>query len=133
MDAEGSREVVALGEHECRVRLETRVRPPGLFRLVPGLLRRSLQRSIEADAARLRTLVELGPDAADREGGARTSPRAASRPGATAATATAGPGWTGDQDGRAVRSPDDRSGVVVIMRVAAPPSDRTGGGPTVIT
>jgi uncharacterized membrane protein len=70
VDAEGSREVVATGADECRVHLETRVRPPGLFRLVPGLLRRSLQRSIEADAARLRTLVELGPDGADREGGA---------------------------------------------------------------
>ena len=65
--AEGSREVVALGDDECRVRLETRVQPPGLFRLVPGLLRRSLQRNLTADANRLRTLIELGPDAAARE------------------------------------------------------------------
>lgn len=72
VDAEGSREVVALGDDECRVRLETRVRPPGLFRLVPGLLRRSLQRTLSADAARLRTVIELGPDAADREESAGT-------------------------------------------------------------
>ncbi len=60
--AEGSREVTPLGPDECRVRLETRVRPPGVFRLVPGLLRRTLRRGLQADASRLRALVELGPD-----------------------------------------------------------------------
>lgn len=65
--AEGSREVVSTGDDTCRVRLELRVRPPDVFRLVPGLLRRSLQRTLTADAHRLRTLVELGPDTAHRE------------------------------------------------------------------
>lgn len=58
--AEGCREVVPLGDDRCRVHLATRVRPPGLFRLVPGLLRRSLQATLGADADRLRTLVERG-------------------------------------------------------------------------
>ncbi|TCK20824.1 SRPBCC family protein [Pseudonocardia endophytica] len=66
VDAEGSREVTAIGDDGCRIRLETRVRPPGLLRFVPGL-RRSLQRTLTADAARLRTLIELGPDGPDEE------------------------------------------------------------------
>jgi uncharacterized membrane protein len=67
VDAEGSREVVPIGDDECRVRLETRVRPPGLLRFLPGL-GRSLRRTLTADAARLRTLIELGGSDEDRTG-----------------------------------------------------------------
>lgn len=68
VDADGAREVEPLGPDGCRVRVTQRVRPPGPLGLVPGLLRRSLQRGLEADVARLRALVELGPDTPGRDG-----------------------------------------------------------------
>ncbi len=60
VDADGSREVEPLPDGSCRVRLELRVRPPGLLRLVPGPLRWLLARGLRGDLDRLRALVETG-------------------------------------------------------------------------
>lgn len=58
--AEGLRAVVPLDAETCRVVLTTRVHPPGLFRLVPGVVARVLRRGLQRDAVRLRVLIELG-------------------------------------------------------------------------
>ncbi|GAA4973274.1 SRPBCC family protein [Pseudonocardia tropica] len=61
VEAEGARDVEPLPGGTCRVRLELRVRPPGLLRLAPGPLRRLLARGLRGDLTRLRALVESGP------------------------------------------------------------------------
>lgn len=60
VDADGSREVGPLPDGSCRVRLELRVRPPGLLRLVPGPLRWLLACGLRGDLDRLRALVGTG-------------------------------------------------------------------------
>jgi uncharacterized membrane protein len=62
VDADGSRTVEPLGTHRCRVRLETRVRPLGVQRLLAPVLRGMLRRGLAADAQRLRALAEAAPD-----------------------------------------------------------------------
>lgn len=61
VEAEGTRDVEPLPGDACRVRLELRVRPPGLLRLATGPLRRLLVHGLRGDLTRLRALVEAGP------------------------------------------------------------------------
>ena len=58
VEARGRRTVDDLGPERCRVRLETRVRPLGVERLLAPVLGRMLQRTLTGDAARLRELAE---------------------------------------------------------------------------
>lgn len=57
-DADGSRTVVPLDEHRCRVRLELTVRPHGFDAVLAPLLGPLLRRNLRRDLARLRTLAE---------------------------------------------------------------------------
>lgn len=57
-DADGSRQVVPLGDRRCRITLTLRVRPHGFERLLAPLYRRMLGKGLAADAGRLRVLLE---------------------------------------------------------------------------
>ena len=59
-DAEGARHVEPLGPDRCRVRLELRVRPHGVERVLAPVLGRVLRRNLAGDARRLRALAEVG-------------------------------------------------------------------------
>jgi hypothetical protein len=56
-DADGARSVEAAGDGRARVRLELRVRPHGVERLLAPVLRRIVARTVAADAERLRVLL----------------------------------------------------------------------------
>lgn len=57
-DADGSRQVVPLGDGRCRVTLTLRVRPHGFERLLAPVYRRMLGKGLAADAGSLRALLE---------------------------------------------------------------------------
>ena len=58
VDAEGTRVVEPAGPGSCLVRLSTQVRPRGFERVLAPLARLVLQRRIEGDGRRLRSLVQ---------------------------------------------------------------------------
>ncbi|GAA3244621.1 hypothetical protein GCM10017691_50880 [Pseudonocardia petroleophila] len=60
VDAAGSRTVTDAGPDRCTVRLELRVRPHGVERVLAPVLRVLLRRGLRGDLARLRALVESG-------------------------------------------------------------------------
>lgn len=60
IDAQGSRTVTPAGAGRCVVRLETRLRPRGVERVIVLLLGWLLRRNMARDLARLRRLAEAG-------------------------------------------------------------------------
>uniref|UniRef100_UPI0015F05915 SRPBCC family protein n=1 Tax=Pseudonocardia pini TaxID=2758030 RepID=UPI0015F05915 len=60
VDAEGAREVVALGPDRCRIVLRTRVRPTGAERYYAPLARLVLRRGLRKDLRRFVTLCTDG-------------------------------------------------------------------------
>ncbi|MBW0135985.1 SRPBCC family protein [Pseudonocardia abyssalis] len=63
VDAEGARSVEETGVGTCTVKLELRVRPHGIERLLAPVLRVALRRGLRGDLARLGALVEAGAGA----------------------------------------------------------------------
>ena len=70
-DAHGSRAVEALGDSECRVRLDLHVRPRGFERLLAPMLRRMLDRNLRVDLERLSTITVSGEAASSSPHGAK--------------------------------------------------------------